>query len=425
MTDSSSPAAATAATAEPHRLPRGRRYLVRALLTIGAVLAVLAILAVWANRQALNADNWASTSSTLLDDPVIRSQVAAFVVDQVYANVDVQGEVARALPPRFRPLAGPATGALRNVAETTTNKALGRPRVQKAWEEANRITAQQFINVAEGKSSAITSQGNAVILDLRVIVLDIVQRLGLPQSIVQKIPPGTGRIKILSGNQVSAVQDLASALRSFAVVLPVLALGLLALAVGLARGRRRETLMEAGAVLIVAGLLVLIARRVAGPQVVDSLAATDGVKPAVEHAYGISTDLLRDVAQATVILGIPLVLAAWLAGPQRLAVDARRQLAPFLREHPGLAFGAVAAVWVLIVAWGPLPATRSPIPVLAMVGVSMAGLEVLRRQTATEFPPARSGASGGAVPPPPPAASGTSAPPGPADGTTLTGGRAT
>ena len=119
------------------------------------------------------------------------------------------------------------------------------------------------------------------------------------------------------------------------------------------------------------------------------------------------------------------MLAAWLAGPQRLAVDARRQLAPCLREHPGLAYGVVAAVWVLIIAWGPIPATRSPIPVLAMVGVSIAGVEALRRQTATEFPPARSGASGGAVPPPPPAASGTSAPPGPADGTTLTGGRAT
>ena len=171
-----------------------------------------------------------------------------------------------------------------------------------------------------------------------------------------------------------------------------------------------------------AGLLVLIARRVAGPQVVDSLAATDGVRPAVEHAYGISTGLLRDVAQATVILGVPIVLAAWLAGPQRLAVDARRHLAPFLREHPGLAYGAVAAVWVLIVAWGPLPATRSPIPVLAMVGLSMAGLEILRRQTAAEFPPALSGAPAASAGSPP---SGPSGPPGTtADGTTLTGGRA-
>ena len=111
----------------------------------------------------------------------------------------------------------------------------------------------------------------------------------------------------------------------------------------------------------------------------------------MERAYAISTDMLRDVAQATIIVGMPIVLAAWLAGPQRLAVDARRQLAPFLREHPGLAYGVVAALSVLIIAWGPMPATRSPIPVLAMVGLSMAGLEVLRRQTATEFPPSLSG----------------------------------
>jgi hypothetical protein len=305
------------------------------------------------------------------------------------------------------------------VAQTTTEKALGRPRIQTAWERANKLTAQQFINLAEGKSGAITAQGNAVILDLRVILLDIVARLGLPASIAQKIPPTAGRIKILTSNQVSSVQDLASALRSFAVVLPALTLGLLALAVFLARGRRRETLMEAGGVLIAVGLLVLIARRVAGPQVADSLAATDAVRPAVLHAYGISTHLLRNVAQATVILGVPIVLAAWLAGPQRLAVDARRHLAPFLRERPGLAYGVVAAVWVLIVAWGPLPATRSLVPVLLMVGLTMAGLEVLRRQTAVEFPPASPDAPAPAATPPP--ASQHPA----ADGTTLTGGRAT
>ena len=68
-----------------------------------------------------------------------------------------------------------------------------------------------------------------------------------------------------------------------------------------------------------------------------------------------------------------------------------------------------------------MPATRSPIPVLAMLGLSMAGLEVLRRQTAAEFPPALPGAPAASGSPPP----GAPAPPGPtADGTTLTGGRA-
>ena len=121
---------------------------------------------------------------------------------------------------------------------------------------------------------------------------------------------------------------------------------------------------------------------------------------------------------------MPIVLAAWLAGPQRLAVDARRHLAPVLRDHPGLSYGAVVAFWVLIVAWGPLPATRSVIPVLLLVGLSLFGLEVLRRQTAAEFPPAQPGAAAAGSPPAAPDGPGPSAPGGPAaDTSTLTGGR--
>ena len=255
MSDAPTLPTAPAPTAEPHRLPRGRRYLVRALLTLAGVLAVLAIIAVWANRQALNADNWASTSSELLDDPVIRAQVAAFVVDEVYANVDVQGEVARGaaapVPAAGRPRHGCAAhgrgaddehgpwavpGSRRRGRRPTGSPRSSSSTSPRASRRRSRPRATPSSSTCA--SSCSTSSG----------------RLGLPASVVGKIPPGTGRIKILTGDQVSSLQNLVSALRSFAVVLPALALGLLALAVFLARGRRRETLLEAGGVLIVAGL---------------------------------------------------------------------------------------------------------------------------------------------------------------------------
>ena len=80
------------------KLPRGRRYTVRGLLLVGTLLAVIAIFAVFANRQVLNADNWSNTSSALLQNDAIRTQVGAFLVDQVYTNVNVRAEVAKALP---------------------------------------------------------------------------------------------------------------------------------------------------------------------------------------------------------------------------------------------------------------------------------------------------------------------------------------
>jgi putative oligomerization/nucleic acid binding protein len=371
---------------EAERLPRGRRYGIRALLCVASLLLVLGIFAVWANRQVLNADNWSQTSTQLLQNDAVRTQISGFLVDQLYANVNVAGELQSGLPPRLRPLAGPISGGLRNFAEQFTDRALGRPRVQELWRRANRITAQQFINIAEGNSKAITSRGNAVVLDLRVVLTDLASRLGVSKSLTDKVPPGAGQIKILTSNQVGTLQDGASALKGLALVLPALAFLLFVAAVYLAEGRRRRTLMWVGIDLILAGAVALIARNLIGSSVVDSLAKTEAVRPAAEAVWSIGTRILRDVGQAVIITGLPVVFAAWLAGPTRPAVALRRTAAPWLRERPGITYGVVGALLLLIVLWGPIPATQKVIPVLIMIGLVVLGVEALRRQTAQEFP---------------------------------------
>jgi hypothetical protein len=377
-----------------HMTPsRTRRWVVRALLIVATILTVVSIFAVWANRQVLDADNWSDTSTALLENDEIRTQVSAFLVDQTYANVDVSAELARALPPRLKPLAPEAAGGLRTLAERGVNRALERPRFQQAWKQANRLTAQQFINIAEGKSGAITASGNAVVLDLRVLLVGIAERLGLPRSLVDKIPPNAGRIKIMSSEQISTVQDGAAALKGLAFVLPLIAIALFALAVYLAGGRRRRLLLFAGIDLVVAGIVVLIAANLIGQYVVNNLVNTDAVRPAADAAWSIATRMLRDVAQATIIIGIPAILAAWLAGPMRPATAVRRSAAPWLRFRPGAVYSAAAVLVLLVIAWGPIPATRMVLPVLIMIALLVVGIEALRRQVAAEFPDAIVGAT--------------------------------
>jgi hypothetical protein len=367
---------------------------VRGLLAGATVLAIVGIFAVWANRQVLHANNWADTSTALLQNHDIRTQVSALLVDQVYANVDFNKDVTAGLPPRLKPLAAPVANGLRTAAERATVETLGRPRVQEAWKAANRATAQQFIDIADGNSKAITSSGNAVFLDLRPLVLDVVARLGLPGKVAAKLPPNAGQVKIMSGNQVKTVQNGTTFLRGLAVVLPLVAAGMLALAVLLARGRRRETLLWAGLNLIAAGLIVLVARSLIGDRVVASLVKTDGVKPAADAVWSIGTHMLRDVAEATIVAGIPVVAAAWLAGPMRSATALRHAIAPWLRDRPATAYAVVFTVLLLVIAWDPIPATRMVVPVLLLIGLSVLGLEALRRQTALEFPDARAGWAG-------------------------------
>jgi hypothetical protein len=371
---------------EAPRLPRRRRYLVRGLLALGALLALLSIFAVWANRQMLDADHWADTSSRLLRDDDIRQQVSQIVVDQVYANVDVQGEVANALPPRFKSLAGPAANGLRELAQQRMDRVLQRPRVEKLWETANRVTAQQFIDIAEGHSKAITQSGNAVVLDLRPIVLELATRLGLPASTVDRIPANVAQVKIMEGDQVGFLQDAVAALQGLGIVLPALALLVLALAVYLSGPRRRETLLAVGLNLIAIGLLVLIVRRVGGGAVVDSLAKTDAVRPAAASTWAIGTRILQQISWATIAIGIPVVFGAWLAGPRRAAVALRRWMAPTMRDRPGIAWSTFAVIVLLVIAWGPIPATRMPVTIVLIIGLSIWGFAVLRRQCIREFP---------------------------------------
>lgn len=380
----SSPQPPVAADA-PKSGGHGRRGIAIALVFIASLLTFLALPAVWLDRQALNTDNWTETSSELLENEAIRTQIADYLVEQIYANVDVQGELAKVLPPRAAPLAGFAAGGLQQVADTGVKNLLGRPVPQQAWEAANRRAHTLLMKVIDGGGDVVGTSGGEVTLDLKALLTQTADRFGVGGRVEQKLPASAGEIVILKSDQLDTAQSAVHALQTAAVVLVVLALLLYMLAVFLAQGWRREALRACGFGLVVAGAGALIARSVAGDYVVNSLATTDSVKPAIEATWTIGTSLLVEAAWATVWYGVVIVLVAWLAGPTRLATGVRRLKAPFLRE-PRYAWGGLAVIVLLLIAWGPTPATRSPLPMLFLIALLAFGVEALRRQTAREFP---------------------------------------
>ena len=193
-------------------------------------------------------------------------------------------------------------------------------------------------------------------------------------------------LKILKSNQLKFVQDAGKALKGLALLLTIIVPLLYALAILLARGRRRRTLMSVGIAIIFAGVLVLAGRAIIESQVTNSLVKVEANRPAVGAVMSIATGMLSEIAGAFVIVGIPLIAAAWFAGPARLAVKARRAIAPFLRDQPEWTFAIVAFIMLLIFIWGPIPATHKPAGIIVFLALALLGTEVLRRQTATEFP---------------------------------------
>jgi hypothetical protein len=365
-----------------------------ALIWVTAVLSVVGIFAVWANRQMLNPTNWGNTSTKLLQNADIREATSNYLVDQLYANVNVEQELKAKLPAQLAPLAGPVAGALRNLATEAAQRALANPKVQEAWKKANRAADQTFVTIVEGGNGKVVITHGEVSLNLATIVANITNRLGLP-NVSSKLPPNVANLKVLKSKQVDAVQKIGKALKGLALLFTIIVPLLFALAIGLARGFRRRTLMRVGIAIVSAGVVVFLIRTILVSQVTDSLVKTEAAKPAAHAVLTIGTSMLAEIAGAFVVVGVPLIAAAWFAGPASLAVKGRRAIAPFLRERPEWTYGIVTAIMALIFIWDPIPATGKAAGILTLLALALFGTYVLRRQTAEEFP-----AEAHALPPP-------------------------
>jgi hypothetical protein len=372
---------------EKGQATKGRRILVAVLLWGTTLLAVVGIFAVWANRQMLNPDNWASTSTQLLQNAAVREATASYLIDQLYANVDVENELKSRLPSQFQSFAGPLAGALHNLGNEAAKRALASPRIQEVWKAANHAADKQLVAIVEGKTGPVAITQGEVTLDLSAVVADMTKRLGLP-NVSEKLPASVAHLTILKSKQIKAVQDIGKALKGLSLLFTILVPVLFALTIFLARGYRRRTLMNVGVAFIGVGVLVFLLRHITVQEVANSLVKTDAVKPAAEAVLSIATSRLSEIAGAFVFIGIPLIAAAWFAGPAGLAVRGRRAIAPFLREQPQWTYGIVAAIMALIFIWDPIPATGKAAGILTFLVLAFFGTYLLRRQTAAEFPQA-------------------------------------
>jgi hypothetical protein len=367
-----------------------RRGWARALVVLASVLAFAAILAVWANRQVLNTDNWTRTSTQLLEDRVIRDQLAIYLVDQMYANVDVPGELSGALPERLQPLAAPIAGGLRQLAEQAAREALSRPRAQALWTDANREAQLALLATLEGDSQVVSDTGGDVVLDLSALLEQMQERVGIGGRVAERLPASAAQITIMRADQLESAQNGLKLIRGLPVVLVALSLALFGIALAIAPGWRRNALRAYGIGFVVAGTAALLAEDQAGQALVNALVQNDANEPAAANAWAISTALLVEAAWAAIFYGLFMFIAASLAGPSQPAVAIRRAIAPYA-SRPAVAYATLAVFVVLLLWWAPTPATREPALALILIALLGAGTEALRRQLVREHPDADMG----------------------------------
>ena len=509
-------------TPESERPKRRHRVAVWSLIVFASVVLVLSIIANWVQREVFDTNQFKSTTDQILGDKDVQQALAFYTVDQLYANVDVQGQIESKLPSAAKPLALPVSAATRQLATDAAERALASPHVQNLVSSAIAGAQAQFVSLVKDKSAYVSTTGGNVTLNYGSVVADLATRLGVDpetisklQGIVQtytqdlrarlttaqdrirsvrsaisqlqsgqltpalkqnlrdlnqsavdlettiksledsirgiqgQVPsPLQGRLSklqgrlsaaesratalkqrtaavlkdpsqanvqtldsalaaleprintllnsqavqtpgqlvLMSSDQLSGLQTLVRLLHNLGIVLPVLALLLYLGALYLAQGWRREALIAAGGGIVLATVFILLLRRLIGNGV-DSVAASDTVKPAVTAVWDILSAGLRQRALFVLAIGIAFIAGGMLAGPGRHEVAARRFLAPYLGDHPVAVYAVVAVLFLLWLSFIPgINNLGQVLVIVVLAGLAVIGIEILRRQAAREFP---------------------------------------
>jgi hypothetical protein len=365
-------------------MSKKRGVLVWCLFGLATILLFVSSLTVWSKRQLLDDQAWADSSTQLLANDEVRGAIAQKLSDGLFQRVDVEGQLRQRLP-RAQGAAPALAATLQNtVGPAAADRLLQRPRVQTLWENLNKRAHAGVVKVLEGedlgKNGNISTANGEVTLDLRPAITQLATRLGVEDKLKANADPNAGQFVIMKSDQLGAAQTAVKILKALSSLLLIAVVALYALAIYLARGRRR--------------LLLASLRHFLGGVVVDSLVKTAANKHPVSVIWAIETSVLRDIAIILVVYGALVLFATVLAGPNRPAVAIRRWLAPSFRHHPIVVWLAALAVFLILLAWGPTAGDRRLLGVAILAATTAIAIEALRRQTLREFPEGKSAAVG-------------------------------
>ena len=216
--------------------PISRRRLigVDVLIGITTLLLIVAMFSVWANRLLFNPDNWANTSTQLLQNADIRSDDRELPRRSALRQCQRRRADQVGPPPRLQPLAAPAAGALRNAAvqgDRAGADAPARPEPVGRSQPGGRQDIHRGGQRRKGRGLGQPGRGDAE------PGRDPRQRRGPPGpavNLASKLPPNIANLTIFKSDQLKTVQNGGKAIKGLALWLTILCPLLYALAVFLA-----------------------------------------------------------------------------------------------------------------------------------------------------------------------------------------------
>jgi hypothetical protein len=371
--------------------PSRRRFSWRAffatiLIVLGCVLAPIAVVGVWAGNQITDTGRYVATVQPLIDDPAIQNVLTDKITNEIISQLNLTGTVdqaaaqlqARGLT-RISTLLtsfGPQiTSAVTGFIHSTVHTVISSQAMANAWVQVNTIAHQAVVKLLSGQGNGtLTSANGQITLNLGPLIAIVKQDLvARGFSLASNIPIVNATVPLFQAKNLGKAQAGYRLVSDLKIVLPILALVLLAAGVFVARGRRRALIvvgLGVAASMVVLAIGLLIARTIYLNSVPASVLPTD----AAAAAFDALVHFLRVGLRVVLAVGLVIAIGAFITGPTRAAVRTRAALVSGItwlrnlgerrgmstgpvgewtyRHRTALRIGAVTLVALILVFWG-------------------------------------------------------------------------
>jgi hypothetical protein len=356
------------------------------LIVLGCIVAPVAVLGVWAGNEVSDTGRWVATVEPLIHDPAIQNVLTDKITTEITNRLNVTGTIDQAsaqlndrgltrissLLNSFGPqIASSVTGFI----HSTVHRVISGPRVAKLWVRVNTTAHQAVVQVLSGQGNgAISTSNGQITLNLGPFIAVVKQDLVAHGfALASNIPPISPTVALFQAKDLGKAQAGYRLITTLKIVLPILALVLLAAGVWVARGRRRALIwatLGLAASMLVLAIGLLIARSI----YLNSVPPTVLPGDAAAAAFDAMVYFIRVGLRVVLAVGLVIAIGAFITGPSRAAIQTRSTLKSWLgwirnfgerrgvstgpvgewtyAHRRGLRIGAVALFALIFVFWG-------------------------------------------------------------------------
>jgi hypothetical protein len=324
----------------------GRRVLAGVAFVLACLLILVSTVAVWAHQVAFNTDRFTALTAGVMAQPEVIDPLSAKISQQVIDGLDVQSRIAAKLPGPTQALAPVLTRSIQDAIDKRLQVVLTDPRIQAALVKRVSFTHAGVMHLLRDEPSAVSVADGYLQVEVFPVVgaaLAELQANGLIPAGVQlpdlsspddpgvirqrlaaalgiTLPADFGTIRLMPADRLLAARSAVKAFDAIVVALVVLTVVFVALAIWLARNRRRMV-VYLGIGTIIAFLLGRLAIHGVENLLISGI-ADPGVGTGVRAIFDTTlADLRRLTSIVLVATGI-VAIVAYLLGRPRWLVDA-------------------------------------------------------------------------------------------------------